>query len=103
MIPPASLVQRQHRRVGTDRLDERLVRNPHVLEAGAQQHSGARTTNLSGQLGDEAGLADPGRSLYDRHEEQPLLGSAPQAAELVHLPVAADEAFGVGQQRQRSW
>jgi len=64
------------------RFDERLVGHAEVLVAAAGQHHGTFFVHQGGQLGGEAGLADPwlageqGRPPLSRHRLLPQLGES---------------------------
>jgi len=97
--------RRCRRDVPTERLDERLVGDQHLLVTAAEEHRSPLITYGTAELADEPRLADPGLTGDDREPTGPAAGLRPLAAEPVEGVVAAEEraAQWPPQRRGKRW
>jgi hypothetical protein len=97
----AQRLERRAARPAAQHLDERRVRGDRLLVEAPVEHHGTFGVRLAGELGGQAGLADPGVAAEERELPPARRGRPPGGAQLAQRPIAADEAAAVGGRRER--
>ena len=89
---PNGRTLRERRQVVGDGLNEGLERGFGILEAHPEQDAASGPVDLSGELGCQAALADPGLTGKYRDSRRPGDATAPQLTQPAALADTTDEA-----------
>ena len=93
---------RRHRRdVPTERLDERLIGDQHLLVTAAEEHRRALLVSGAGELARQPRLADPGIAGDHREPARSLPSLRPLGAKPAERVLAADERAALSPRQRR--